>query len=124
MSGVTGVPTPFIIAYGEYFDDCDAESFLHTRLALDGLRLSESREFFRASVSIVVKIISSMQSQGNGEPPTSDNLLLSPDGDEFKDFDFAPLRRTEPWDAILIEADSHYYGYEGYFQDFAEALKL
>jgi hypothetical protein len=33
LSGVTGVPTPFIVAYEEHFTDCDAaQQFLHTKL--------------------------------------------------------------------------------------------
>lgn len=47
LSGVTGVATPFIVVYEEYFDDCDAvEAHVHTRLAGKGLRLSANREFF------------------------------------------------------------------------------
>lgn len=58
LSGVTGVATPFIVVYEELFDDCDfVESFVHTKLAESGMRVSESREFFRAPVSDVIKAI-------------------------------------------------------------------
>ena len=44
LSGVTGVPTPFVVAYEEYFADCDeAETYLHSNLSNSGIRVSESR---------------------------------------------------------------------------------
>jgi hypothetical protein len=61
LSGVTGVATPFIVVYEDYFEDCDAvESFVHTKLGQHGVRVSETREFFRASVSEVLKIITAI----------------------------------------------------------------
>ena len=127
LSRVTGVATPFIVVYEDYFDDCAAaESFapltgqsrrhlrmrakrlkrnvdwpverhidrsnsfaapnvmyqlgidvarckdwpvnVHTKLAVDGYRLADNREFFRASVSDVVKAIAPIQPS---RPPKS-----------------------------------------------------
>lgn len=111
LSGVTGVPTPFIVAYEDFFEDCDsAESFVHTKLHQLGVRISDDREFFRTSVATVVKVIASV-------PPDHqvkmDNTVISPDKPS-----------NEPWEGLLHEADRHCFGWDGYFQDFGEALKL
>ena len=129
LSRVTGVATPFIVVYEDYFDDCAAaESFVHTKLAADGHRLADNREFFRAPVSDVVKTIASIQPSRpvKSSAPDLAEGLLTPDGRDFSDFDFNDHKESEshPWDALLEEADRHYYGLEGYIQDYAEAFKL
>ena len=116
--------TPFIVVYEDYFDDCDAaEAFVHTKLAEAGLRLSDSREFFRAPVSDVVKTIAAIPSSLSTQPSGPDELL-TPDGPEFADFVLEDYRAAQPWDALMEEAESHYYGFEGYIEDHAEALRL
>lgn len=127
LSGVTGVATPFIVVYEDYFDDCDAaESFVHTKLAINGLRLSENREFFRASVSDVVKTLASIQSTAGRGPSVPERLdeLLTPDGPEFDGFELSGYSAPRPWDALMEEADNHYCGSQGYIQDYAEAFKF
>ena len=127
LSGVTGVATPFIVVYEDHFPDCDAaEIFVHTQLASAGLRLSDNREFFRASVSDVVKIIATMHSKLPGHSSTNDRHddLLTPDDSEFASFNLEESCKSEPWEAILEEADKHYYGLEGYIEDHPEAFKL
>ena len=127
LSGVTGVATPFIVVYEDFFHDCDAaEAFVHTRLASAGLRLSENREFFRASVSDVIKIIAAIHPGLSASPSTSDRTddLLTPDDSEFACFAIEEEPKAEPWDTILDEADKHYLGLQGYIEDHVEALKL
>lgn len=41
LSGVTGVPTPFVVVYQEFFDDCSAaEEYVHTLLETRGYRVA------------------------------------------------------------------------------------
>ena len=131
LSGVTGVATPFIVVYEEHFEDCDTiEAHVHTALATKGLRLSDNREFFRAAVSDVVKIIVSAGVLGGrrttAATAASDELsgLLSPDSADLEDFRLDGYRAPAPWDALMNEAFKHYHGTDGYIQDYAEAFKL
>lgn len=127
LSGVTGVATPFIVVYEDHFHDCDAaEAFVHTQLASAGLRLSDNREFFRASVSDVVKIIATIHSGMSGHSATNDHHddLLTPDDAEFASFNLEERYKSDPWEALLEEADKHYFGLQGYIEDHAEAFKL
>jgi hypothetical protein len=127
LSGVTGVATPFIVVYEDHFQDCDAaEAFVHMKLASAGLRLSENREFFKASVSDVVKIIAAIHSSLSTRLAANDRPddLLTPDDSEFACFALDDERKAEPWATVLDEADNHYLGLEGYIEDHVEALKL
>jgi hypothetical protein len=55
LSSATGLPTPFIVVYEQYFQDCDlAEAFVHTYLAESGHRVADNREFFNAAPNAVV----------------------------------------------------------------------
>ena len=57
LSSVTGVATPFIIAFEQFFLDCDsAEEFIHTTLERQGLRQTNNREFFRAQPNDVIRV--------------------------------------------------------------------
>lgn len=111
LSGVTGVPTPFIVAYEEYFEDCSAaETYLHTKLTEKGFRVSESREFFRAPASDVIRLVASIP---HGILPSK---VQYPDD-----------RRTtkdRPWEELLKRATDHRYGEGDTFQDPIEAIKL
>jgi len=127
LSGVTGVATPFIVVYEEYFEDCDAvEAHVHTALAVKGLRLSDNREFFRAAVSDVVRTITSLKAAEIRETTNELSGLLTPDSSDVEDFqlDEHQTRTHRPWDDLMGEADKHYYGWDGYIQDYAEAFKL
>src|ERR1700730_5084040 len=85
LSGVTGVATPFIVVYEEFFDDCDAvEALVHTKLSVGGLRLSDSREFFRAPVSDVIKAIISA-AHCAPQPSSCSDDLITPDDDSVAD---------------------------------------
>ena len=63
LSAATGVPAPFIVAFEVYTEDCDkAETFVHTALELKGYRLSDNKEFFRAPLKEVVRLMSEVPS--------------------------------------------------------------
>ena len=130
LSGVTGVATPFIIAFEQFFYDCDsAEEFIHASLERHGLRQTNNREFFRAQPNDVIRVV--LQTPGIADKPQDgleredevDDDLLSKD-DPLPDFKLEGWQQPKPWDEILEEADRHYYGEGDYIQDNVEALKL
>ena len=58
LSGATGVATPFVVAFDQAFADCcAAEKSIHQELERRGLRVANNREFFRGSVSEVVRVV-------------------------------------------------------------------
>lgn len=130
LSGVTGVATPFIVAYEAWFNDCDeAEAFVHAALVQRGLRVSEGREFFRARTAEVIDVIHQAKSK-----VSRNNLDCLGDEDECNsltedDEFFSKLILPEeavtcPWGDILEEAEKYYYGLDGYIVDYVEAMKL
>ena len=64
LSSATGVPTPFIVGYSVFVQDCDAaELFVHVLLTERGHRIANNREFFNASLNDVVKILIECQAR-------------------------------------------------------------
>lgn len=64
LSSATGVPTPFIVGYSVFVQDCDAaEVFVHVLLTERGHRIANNREFFNASLNDVVKILIECQAR-------------------------------------------------------------
>lgn len=125
LSGATGVATPFVVAFKQFFFDCDAaEEFVHATLEREGLRQASNREFFRAQPSDVIRVV--LQTPGatedvSGDPAQDiDDDLLSTD-DQHPDF---ILAAPHPWDDIVNEADSHYYGIGDFIRDKSTALEL
>lgn len=58
LSAATGVPTPFVVAYSEEFDDCACgEAETHRILEKGGYRLTQNREFFHAPLEDVIRAI-------------------------------------------------------------------
>jgi hypothetical protein len=58
LGAATGVPTPFILVFDVYVDDCSkAEEYVHRRLEEKGSRVSNNREFFRVPTHEAVKIM-------------------------------------------------------------------
>lgn len=131
LSGVTGVPTPFVLVFEQFFSDCDlAEDYVHAELERRGLRQAQNREFFRAASSDVIRIILETPSFANGLDTAQEtrddedaDLLVSPGASD----DEQPpegQRPRKPWDGLLEEADAHYYGHGDTIQDYKEALEL
>lgn len=56
LSSASGVPTPFIVVYHAYFDDCiQAEQFVHAKL--QNSRVSNNREFFQIPIPVAVDAV-------------------------------------------------------------------
>lgn len=64
LSAATGVPTPFIVVYQEFFADCEeAERRTHTILDSKGYRSSPDREFFLVPLKDVISILIQLQAE-------------------------------------------------------------
>ncbi|WP_075793750.1 GIY-YIG nuclease family protein [Massilia putida] len=113
LSGVTGLPTPFIVVYEQLFDDCSAaEQFVHTLLESRGFRVSTNREFFNAPVNDVIRAILATPGAATGEvsPRPATNV---------------PDEKERPaWLDLMSQAEQHYYGHGDTLEDHAEALRL
>lgn len=80
LSSVTGVPTPFIVAYDAFFYDCsEAENYIHNKLEQLGYRLSSNREFFQAPLKKVISIIFEAQQVLNSHAPFEEPLSTQTD---------------------------------------------
>ena len=64
LSSTTGIPTPFKVEYFVEVDDCHiTELLIHKILQEKGLRLSEHREFFSASIKDIKKAFRKVNKQ-------------------------------------------------------------
>ena len=130
LSGVTGLPTPFIVVYEQFFEDCGrAEVFVHTLLAEKGFRVSDNREFFSAPANEVVKAIVlapgaiDIDSVRHEQSDEEGVLPSRSETDELDEMGPPSVDVRNPWDTVLAEADGHYHGLGNYIQDYAEALQ-
>ena len=72
LSGVTGVATPFIVAYDQFFADCHAaERAVHAELDRRGCRVAPNREFFRAVPSDIIRLLMEVPDGTGQAPPPS-----------------------------------------------------
>ena len=103
LSGTTGLPTPFVLAFKRFFADCEsAEEFVYAFLNDRSHRISANRQFLRVSLDEVIEAI--VQAPGEGSP--------------------ARAQKAPPWKAVFDEAEAYYYGLGDHARDRAEALKL
>jgi hypothetical protein len=145
LSSSTGVPTPFILVYHAYFASCSrAEAHVHTLLESKGHRLSSNREFFNGPVKDAIDAVIQAAAQNGAQnlSPALGSTSVIPKvsaerGTDFGDDFLNSLAfheeeigdddlndGTGPWDAILEEADSCYWGFGDRLQDHREALRL
>ena len=122
LSGVTGIPTPFVVAYHEWFRDCSAaEDFVHTFLETKGYRVADNREFFSAPVKIAIQAIMQAKAQ-------QDKLYGSPDeasqGGEFDAGIGRDIGDSEPWADLLQQAEAAHYGLGDAIEDREQAVRL
>lgn len=129
LSGVTGIPTPFIVAFDRFFENCDeAEQYIHTVLSEKGYRVSENREFFKAPVKdVITTILQAPNPSGNipSEGTEDEDLLTKNQNDELNDMKLSKCSPIHhPWTDLLNEAENYYHGHDKHLQDFSESLKL
>lgn len=129
LSAATGVPTPFIVAYQAYFDDCDsAELFVHAHLESKGVRLAQNREFFSITPSDAINAILYAQSNmtddittyDTNEEKYLDDLLNELDESKVLNENF----QSPPWLSTINEADIYLNGDEDTIENFQKAIEL
>ena len=119
LSGVTGVPTPFVVVYHEFFDDCSvAEAYVHTLLEAKGFRVATNREFFSAPAEVAIRALiqakTALGGKGGGEQAATANAATESSG----------IPQSEPWEGILADAIAAHRGSGDTLQDYAEAARL
>lgn len=109
LSSATGIATPFIVAYKRMFNDCHiAEKTIHKILTNNGVRVSNSREFFRLPISDAIDTILNI---ADISTPTNDNEpTIINDSAEDED----PMYYTL--------AKNYYLGDNGFTKDYNKAL--
>jgi tetratricopeptide (TPR) repeat protein len=76
LSSATGVPTPFIVVYSAFFDDCiSAEVYVHT--LLNDKRLSNNKEFFRITTTEAINAIIQAEGRFNNQSIKPDEINIS-----------------------------------------------
>lgn len=134
LSQGTGVPTQFIVAFKEVFNDCElAEQMVHVLLEEDGYRVNKNREFFEAEMSDVIRKImlvkehlSSVDYTEDDDNEVDDEIEFADTSDLFSDFEDTELeeiQQSNPWDAVEEIADAAYYGLDDELQDYDKAYE-
>ncbi len=106
LSGATGVPTPFVLAYDQAFaDGARAERAVHDELERLGLRINSHREFFRGTPTDAIHIIQAHAAAAARKPQVT-------------------ASRATTAARLLAEAERHRHGLGDTLQDTAEAARL
>ena len=109
LSSSTAAPTPFVLAFDVYVEDCsEAEVYLHTLLQRRGYRVSENREFFNAPLKEIIKAMLEVEGSSAGPPPRTPTREKPRGG----------------WEDILDEAQAYYHGEGETIEDKKQAFKL
>jgi len=110
LSAATGVPTPFVLAFEQAFQDCvRGERAVHADLDRLGWRTAPNREFFRAAPSDIIRIVqahAAAEAAGDGASP-----------------ELVALRTTQAA-RLLAQAEASCHGLGDTLQDRAEASRL
>lgn len=118
LSGATGVPMPFVVAYDAVFADCDrAEEYVHALLQARGVQRTPNREFFALSLREAIAIVMEAEREFGQQPP-SVGSTSRPAADSISDHE-RPV-----WLETLREAESHHYGWADTLQDQDRAIAL
>ena len=127
LSSVTGVPTPFVVAFDAFFADCSqAEDYVHEKLEQRGYRLASNREFFQAPLKEVINAIIEAQQVLKTNQVLNDHAETQ-EVETSSDESINLLEeKSEPW--IEIESLANYYLNSGNSQEgyrlYKQALNL
>ena len=129
VSQGTGVPTPYIVAFKEEFNDCElAERMIHIMLEEEGCRVSKNREFFEAEISDIIRKILRLKEYflNKEENDLDDDVDFSDNEDLFSDFEDVKLDESiysNPWDNVESIAYNSYYGEDDELEDYDKAYE-
>ena len=112
LSGVTGVPTPFMLVYKSFFQNChEAEVFVHTVLEQKNYRVADNREFFTAPVDVGINtIIEAHNYLTTNTSPTTNNLPEP------------GISNDNLCENLMQAGDTSYYGLGETIQDTSQAM--
>lgn len=126
LSGHTGVPTPFVLAYQRLVSDSHhAESWIHTFLGRKGYRLSDRREFFTAPLQEVIDAIRAYPEGASSLAGSIQSRETEPNldtGDKF--LDGITVKNVPIWQEVFDEAEAFDFGLDDHLEDPSEAFKL
>ncbi|MBS1494175.1 MAG: GIY-YIG nuclease family protein [Bacteroidetes bacterium] len=115
LSSATGVPTQFMVAYDEFFEDIDlAENHVHEVLKNMGHHVFPNKEFFDIALKDAIGILNETKKYYN----TLMSKMESKNIFEGEDYD------VSPFESILEEAYRYKLGSDEYFQDDFKAFDL
>lgn len=126
LSSATGVPTQFMVAYDEFFEDIDlAENHVHEVLKNMGHHIFPNKEFFDIPLKKAIEIIGNVKTEflknnhNKGEFITEEKL----DDEELDDrYDYE--QEKKPYHDLLVEAKNFFYGLGDYMRDIEKAVEL
>lgn len=128
LSSATGVPTPFMVAFEAYFDDCDhAEAYVHALLEAAGVRLADNREFFTLSASEAINAVIQAQAKLVSIVPPQPEDALGYGDQALNELEaIGNNGRPEPWEQVYYEAIDYLYGGDDVLvlQDTGKAIEL
>lgn len=120
LSSATGVPTPFLVAFEAYFENCeDAETYIHAVLESEGVRLASNREFFSVTASQAINAVIKAKSKFEA---ASLNILESNYNKTITSGLILPEQET--WVQVFEEAEDYLYGMGEKLEDKEKALAL
>ena len=127
LSRVTGVATPFVMIFKQYFQDCDAaETQIHRALDHTGQRISNVREFFRVPPDQAIRVI--LAAAGGWDGVSAEEELDKPsvrwNYDVNTGFRAEEDVTAQPWQALIAEADDLRYGLGSEIEDPVNALSI
>lgn len=124
LSSATGVPTPFLVAFEAYFENChEAETYIHTLLESEGVRLASNREFFSITASQAIKAV--IQAQGRlGVASTDTSTDCTPSAQSNDALDISSASASQPWEKLLEEGHDYLYGNDEKLEDEEKAIAL
>ncbi len=118
LSIATGVPTPFMVAFDEQFDDCDlAEQYIHTLLQQRGYRVADNREFFNMPLKDAVRVLLEAKSTLSAQKA---QLMETATTENFSKSE----QHSEPWQDVFEQAEAYRYGLGDTLADAKRAVTL
>jgi hypothetical protein len=116
LSSATGVPTPFILIYKEYFTDCTlAETMIHQLLEQRDRRVASNREFFSIAsweaINAVQDVKKTFESDSFVNTNTKAQTSINTTAHELAQ-------------ELLQRGEDSYYGFDNNLVDYKESLSL
>lgn len=124
LSSATGVPTQFMVAYDEFFEDIDiAENRVHEVLKNMGHHVFPNKEFFDIPLKKAIETIEKVKKEllNNNQ---NQNKLFTEEVIEYDEDDEDYEDEKKPYHDLLVEAKNYFYGLGDYMRDIEKAVEL